>query len=409
MLIDTTVPAARAWNSWSDRPAEMVFLPLGVRVTPVLYSTSIRKATAIEPRRDAVRLGAHDVAGETIDVGVTHAGTAVDVAWRKVDPFTVTGRWSGVTLGEWGLRFWVSLCLSADGGATARWDETRRAAVIKIGQRYVALVSAADPVQVTAHETVAALAADFEANGYFHTASRGAEAPALALRFNLEMMRENRFAAAVADDLELAVRKARAALAADLAPAAPLHTGRNAGALDAVRDVIAWNTVFDADNHRAYTAVSRIWNLGRFAVWFNDTTYAAMMAGLFDTGLAAENLATALAGETPQGNVACIVTSNDAWVDRTQAPNGALMLWLMFLRTRDRAILEAGFGPSPAITSGGARTAILTASASSPAAPRTSGRPSTRAPISAPATRPAWTTRPPTTRRSTTRKRARCR
>ncbi|BBE74849.1 MGH1-like glycoside hydrolase domain-containing protein [Oharaeibacter diazotrophicus] len=346
MPIDTTIPAARAWNSWTDRPAEMVFLPLGVRVTPVLYSTRLRRASLAEPRRDAVRLGAHDVDGTVVDLSVEHGGTTLDLSWRKADTYAVAGAWNGRVLGEWGLRFWVSLCLSADGGETVHHDAARRAAYVKVGSRFVALVTADEPVQVTAHVDVAALAADFEANGYFHLASRGTEAPVLALRFNLEMMRRARFAAAVADDLDLAVEKARAALArGEPAPAPVLHVGRHAGALDAVRDVIAWNTIYDADNHRAYTAVSRIWNLGRFAVWFNDTTYAAMMAGLFDGGLCAENFATALAGATPQGNVACIVTSNDAWVDRTQAPNGALMLWLSYLRRRDRSLLEAGYGP----------------------------------------------------------------
>lgn len=49
MLLNTNVPAENAWNTWSERPGEMVFLPLGVRVTPVLFSTFARKPTAIRP------------------------------------------------------------------------------------------------------------------------------------------------------------------------------------------------------------------------------------------------------------------------------------------------------------------------------------------------------------------------
>ena len=346
MLVDTTIPAARAWNSWSDRPAEMVFLPLGVRLTPVIYSTSLRKASKILPREGGVTFGRHAVDGSLVELDAVLAGTTLSFQYRKPDPYTVVGSWRGVTLKEWGLRFWVTLCLSTKGGETVHALAEEGVAVVKVGHRHVALASQAAPVQVTAHESVDALAADYEANGYFHTASRGAAAPVIALRFNLEMMRDNRFAAAVADSRELAIARAKAALAVEFtSPALPSQSGRHAGALDAVRDVMAWNTLWDGVNRRPYTAVSRIWNLGKFAVWYNDQTYAAMMTGLFDSGLAAENVATAMASATPQGNFACILTSNDAWVDRTQAANGAFMLWLIYLRTRDRAFLGQAYAP----------------------------------------------------------------
>ena len=346
-LIDPAIPADRAWNTWSDRPAEMVFLPLGVRVTPVLYATSIRKATTIRPRD--CRLGRHAIDGSAVEIETTHAGTRLSLTYEKpADPYVVAGRWEGLDLGEWGLRFWVTICLSADSGETVTYQPDERAALVKIGQRFVALVAEDEPVQVTTHESVDALAADFEANGYFHLASRGTAAPTIALRFNLEMMRGGRFAAAVADRADLAVAKAREALG--WGPSRAPQPGPDDGAaparaLEAVRDVIAWNTVFDPVNRRPYTAVSRIWNLGAFAVWYNDQTYHALMAGLFDRELARVNLAAAMASATPQGNFACIVTSNDAWVDRSQTPNGAFVLWLLYLRNRERSLLETCYEP----------------------------------------------------------------
>ncbi len=45
----TTIPLARAWNTWGRRPAEMMFLPLGVRLTPVAYAASTRQATDFPP------------------------------------------------------------------------------------------------------------------------------------------------------------------------------------------------------------------------------------------------------------------------------------------------------------------------------------------------------------------------
>ncbi len=344
MLKHSTVPLMRAWNSWSDRPAEMVFLPLGVRITPVLYSTRSRTTSAIEPRRDTVRLGRHAIDGSLIELETEHSGTTVAFSTDKSDPFAVRGSWKGKASGEWGLRFWLTLAISADSGEVVVHDAGRGITLVKIGTRFVAVATAQPPVHVTGHDTIDALRADFETNGYFYTASRKNEAPVLALRFNLEMMREGAYAAAVADSAELAIEKAQACLASDTATDVPsAHSGTYEGSLDAIRDVVAWNTIWDETNARPYTAVTRIWNLGKFAVWYNDQLFAALLAGVFDADLARENMATAMASATPQGNIACIVTSNDAWVDRSQHPNGALVAWQLYQRTGERSLLAASY------------------------------------------------------------------
>ncbi|MDW5317099.1 MGH1-like glycoside hydrolase domain-containing protein [Rhizobium sp. PL01] len=340
----TTIPLMRAWNSWSERPAEMVFLPLGVRITPVLYSTRSKTTSAIEPRHNPVRLGRHTIDGSLIELETDHTGTTVAFSATKTDPFAVRGSWDGAVSAEWGLRFWLTLAISSDGGEIGVYDAGRNTTLLKVGTRFVAVVTAEAPVHVTGHETIDALRADFEENGYFYTATRRNEAPVVALRFNLEMMRKSAYAAAVADSAELAIAKAEACLAGD-APAAmsDAQTGVFAGSLDAVRDVVAWNTIWDDTNARPYTAVTRIWNLGKFAVWYNDQLFAALLAGVFDADLARENMATAMASATPQGNIACIVTSNDAWVDRSQHPNGALVAWQLYQRTGERSMLAASY------------------------------------------------------------------
>ncbi|MDX3926853.1 MAG: trehalase family glycosidase [Shinella sp.] len=345
MLQHATIPIKRAWNTWSDRPAEMVFLPLGVRLTPVLYSTRSRTTSAIEPRRDTVRLGRHAIDGSRIELETDHSGTTVAFSWTKADdPFVMRGEWHGKAGGEWGLRFWVTLAISAEKGERVQYQPEKGVALVKIGTRYVAVASADVPVQVTGHDDIDALRADFEKNGYFYLDSRSNEARVIALRFNLEMTRRGAYAAAVADSAELAIEKARACLAQQpAADAAAGHQGLYAGSLDAVRDVVAWNTIWDATNARPYTAVTRIWNLGKFAVWYNDQIFAALLAGTFDADLARENLAAALAGATPQGNIACIVTSNDAWVDRSQPPHGSLAVWQLYQRTGERSLLETNY------------------------------------------------------------------
>ena len=344
MLQHSTIPLMRAWNSWSNRPAEMVFLPLGVRITPVLYSTRSKTSSAIEPRRDTVRLGRHTIDGSLIELETELSGTTVAFSTTKTDPFAIRGNWNGKVSAEWGLRFWLTLAISSDGGEVAVHDAGRNVTLLKVGTRFVAVATAEAPVHVTGHETIDALRADFEENGYFYTATRKNEAPVIALRFNLEMMRRGAYAAGVADSAELAIAKAQACLAAGAPDAiADAQTGMFEGALDAMRDVVAWNTIWDETNARSYTAVTRIWNLGKFAVWFNDQIFAALLAGVFDADLARENMATAMAGATPQGNIACIVTSNDAWVDRTQLPFGALVVWQLYQRTGERSMIQASY------------------------------------------------------------------
>jgi putative isomerase len=344
MLRDTTIALDRAWNTWSSRPAEMVFLPLGVRLTPVGYSDHLRRATAFPPGPE-VSLREHTLDGSQVNLTLSHGGTQLSWAWSKHDPFTVIGRWNCEQPGEWGLRFWLSLCLSSEGQDRVRLVDG--AALIKVGTRHVALCSSHPPVQVTGHDNLEALLQDYEDNGYFHLASRATEAPLLAFRFNLEMMPSARIAAAVADDAALAIRRARALLEERRTPVRlSEHTGQSAGALDAIRDVMAWNGVYDEVNRRPYTCISRNWNqrkFGGFGVWLNDQLFHALATGLFDAGISRENLRVALAGATPQGNLACLVTANDAWVDRSQVPVGGFIVRLLYERHRDASLVRDAF------------------------------------------------------------------
>ena len=122
-----------------------------------------------------------------------------------------------------------------------------------------------------------------------------------------------------------------------------LHAGRYEGALDAIRDVIGWNTVHDPVNRRPYTALSRNWSsakFGGFGIWLDDILYHAHLAGNLDLGLAEENLRAVFAGRTEAGNLPCLLTGRDAWVDRSQPPIGAFVLWLLYRRWGERRLLE---------------------------------------------------------------------
>lgn len=195
----------------------------------------------------------------------------------------------------------------------------------------------------TFHADMAALAEEFESKGYFCLDSRGERGRFAALRYHLEEMPEFRFAVAVAEDRGETAKRAAAALAAPLRPVAEIQGGLHAGALDAVRDVVAWNTVWDPVNRRPYTSLSRNWvsqKFGGFGVWLDDVFYHALMAGMFDPDLARENLRAIYAGATAAGNLPCLVTGRDAWIDRSQPPIGAFVCWMLYQRLGDLGLLR---------------------------------------------------------------------
>ena len=105
----------------------MCFKPLGVKVTPVVYAASSGKTSIIGAGSDA-RLGTHTTDGSYVEARVTHCGTSLDWHYAKSSPFDLEGGWKATHFGEWGLRFWVILCLSQDDGAPWRYDEKLRAA-----------------------------------------------------------------------------------------------------------------------------------------------------------------------------------------------------------------------------------------------------------------------------------------
>jgi putative isomerase len=351
-MSEADVPLQRAWNSWdSEHPAQMSFLPLGIRITPCAYAASESRFTRF-PAGRGVTLGTRSLDGNGINLTLAHAGTELALSYDKPDPYTLRGRWEAQRLGEWGLRFWIVLVvrwMPPDAKQAVEWafDAKSGELAATCGSHDAILRGETLPLLTTFHDGIDALRDEFEAKGYFCLDSRGERGRVAALRYHLEEMPRFSFAAAVADRKPIAVSRARDALSASpSAPRQPMHTGRFAGALDAVRDVIGWNTVWDGANRRPYTSLSRNWvaqKFGGWGVWLNDVLYHGLMAGLFDVEIARENLAAVFAGATPHGNLPCLLTGRDAWVDRSQPPIGAFVVWMLYLRTGDRRILDDSY------------------------------------------------------------------
>ncbi len=354
-MAESTIPLRRAWNSWdSEHPAEMSYLPLGIRITPCAYAASTNGFTRFPPGR-GVRLGPRAIDGDGVALTLDHAGTTLTWRYDKPEPFTLRGSWEAQRLGEWGLRFWIVLVVrwagpGAERPVEWRYDPETHALSAQAGTHGVVIDGERAPLLVTFHESIEALQQEYESKGYFCLDSRGESGRVAALRYHLEEMPRFAFAAAVANDRHGAAAIARRGLAMPSATTSgrALQAGRHAGALDAVRDVIGWNTVWDAANRRPYTSLSRNWvaqKFGGWGVWLNDVLYHGLMAGLFDTTLARENLAAVLAGATPAGNLPCLLTGRDSWVDRSQPPIAGFIVWMLYLRTGLREFLDLGYEP----------------------------------------------------------------
>src|SRR5215470_6586112 len=348
---ETDIPAPRAWNSWdSEHPAEMSYLPLGVRITPCAYASSANRFTRF-PAGKGVVLGPRALDGNGVGLTLSHAGTSLALAYDKPDPLTLRGHWEAQHLAEWGLRFWIVLVLRwmpPDANELVEWryDPDSGELSATAGAHAIVVRGERLPLLATFHDSLDALQQEYETKGYFCLDSRGERGRVAVLRYHLEEMPRFSFTAAIAADRKSASDRAAALSSQPGAPLRPLQTGRQAGALDAVRDVIGWNTVWDGANRRPYTSLSRNWvaqKFGGWGVWLNDVLYHGLMAGLFDLEIARENLAAVFAGATPAGNLPCLLTGRDSWVDRSQPPIGAFIAWLLYLRTRDARLLSESY------------------------------------------------------------------
>ena len=120
--------------------------------------------------------------------------------------------------------------------------------------------------------------------------------------------------------------------------------GDEADLFDAIRTALGWNTIYDAQRERVFTPVSRNWNerFGGYVLFCWDTFFASWMAGLEDRDLAYANATEMVKSETPGGFVPNFARA-DGWdsYDRSQPPVGALAVWALYQKYRDRWFLES--------------------------------------------------------------------
>jgi putative isomerase len=117
---------------------------------------------------------------------------------------------------------------------------------------------------------------------------------------------------------------------------------------DEIQTTLGWDTIYDPENKRVISPVSRIWSVswGGYVLFDWDTFFAGSLAAIGDRDLAYANTIEILREETPQGFVPNYARSGN-WrsTDRSEPPVGAISVLNLYKHFHDRWLLSDTFEP----------------------------------------------------------------
>ena len=365
-MLGPPISPERHWNTWdSAHPASLVHLPSRLAIRIAAYSAREGSYTDF-PAGPATRLLEHTADASYVAAELGHAGTRVRLELAKAEPFAFATRLTVLETGEWALRFWMLVAigyLDVDEDDPGLVPARVRLEPAPPGREYVepalvrarcrsrraCVLPAERPTYAHLYDDLGELRDELEQGGYYRPHPAQPDGRWAVLRFNGQSQATTRLVLAEATDDAAAERRARALLpeADALIDARAADARRGSEPERAVRDVVAWNTVFDSANGRWFTLLTRNWTQSKFGgwgVWLNDLLFHALLAARAgDAQTARANLEVALTGQQPAGNLACLLTAYTEWVDRSQPPIGAYVALRVYLLTGDRALLEQAY------------------------------------------------------------------
>lgn len=122
--------------------------------------------------------------------------------------------------------------------------------------------------------------------------------------------------------------------------------GASASTADAIQTVLGWDTIYDPENERVISPVSRVWsvNWGGYVLFDWDTFFAASMAAIGDRDLAYADALEILNEVTPEGFVPNFGRAGN-WKsdDRSEPPVGAITLLGLYRKFHDKWLLRDSF------------------------------------------------------------------
>jgi putative isomerase len=355
------VGADRAWNTWDARyPGAMVHLPTGITVRLSAFDGGSGAFTDFRYSHE-VRPGPHLPDGSFVQIDLPHAGSRIRARFAKPGPDSVVGDVQVLHLAAWGLRFWLlrevgfepssasgSVRLSVPNGG-ARYVDAPTALLDAAGGATAACSTASMPVGVHLYEDRSEARTELERDGYYARPQPADEGRWAQFRFAATQPRFVFAIHVVKDgaDARPGLRDALAGADGALAAHAATADSEPSPKREAVRDVVAWNTVWDPVHERAYTTATRAWapeKFGGWFVWLADAFYSAVLAAhAGDAETARANVEAALGNVTEHGNLAALLSGRTSWIDRSQLPVGAHATWLVHRLTGDRGLLERAF------------------------------------------------------------------
>ncbi len=119
--------------------------------------------------------------------------------------------------------------------------------------------------------------------------------------------------------------------------------GEKAELFAAMQTILAWNLIYDPENDRAISPVSRLWNAnwGGYVLFDWDTYFASFMYSLYDEDLAFANAVEVTKGWTRRGFIPNFASAYHLKSDdRSQPPVGSLMALEIYKRHPKRWFLE---------------------------------------------------------------------
>jgi putative isomerase len=349
---------SRAWNTWDPRyPAQFVHVPTGFCVRVSAFSTRDGRFTDFRYDPATCRLGPHALDGSYAEVELTHAGSLIRIRFAAGNE-VAAGEVVVLDTGEWGLRFWFLLEAGFDPGfghgalrlVVPDGDATYVDPPVTVGTtpsgESVAFVTDIRPVAAHLYDDRAEAGLELETQGYYFRPAVADTGRWAVLRLNAVTPRVL-FAAAVEPDAADAEAMARAAVASAVEATKLVEMGmgvETAPGIAPVRDVVAWNTVWDTVNDRPYTVATRAWTAEKFGGWFvwqSDAFFHAILAAAAgDHEVARWNVEAALSCTTEYGNLAGLRSGLTDWVDRAHPPLGGHAVWEVHRRHPDKELLE---------------------------------------------------------------------
>lgn len=320
---------AAGWNTWDVHSVTTeVLLPAGLAMRMAVHRKSTLNSDAFLGDTLIGRQGAHE---EQVFPGA-HAwdGSYTDLRlnWRDVDV-----RVQSAHAGE-------DLVMLVTPLSTAKSDEPSATAVFSVGY----LWNRPGTVERVKDGIVAQGPA-----GRVEIYCVGAEAPfAVVPVAGPFLSRELSGAVGVStgktrtlEEIQRAVEDQSAAYEKSLAAKHP-------AVIDAIQSTLGWDTIYEPEQERVISPVSRLWSVGwgGYVLFDWDTFFAATLAAAGDRDLAYANAIEVLREETPAGFVGNYARAGN-WksFDRSEPPVGAITVLALYRKFHERWFLEETYTP----------------------------------------------------------------